>query len=91
MCSFYVLKPYSASLGDFEVGAAAFGALEVSVCYFRDEVYGFCCGFVQFVLCELPCVAAVSAFEGCFCVCYAEFSVFEVGWFELLEGEFEYV
>jgi hypothetical protein len=81
--SFYVFKPDSSSLGDFEVWAAAFWALDVGVCDFWDEVYGFCGFFIEVLFFEEPGVSAGSAFQRCFRSGYVEFCVLEVGWFEL--------
>ena len=76
-------------MGDFEVWASAAWAFYVCVCDFWDEVYGFSGGWVEFLFLEQPCVSAVSAFELGFGFGDVEFCVFEVGWFELLEGELE--
>jgi hypothetical protein len=76
-------------LDDFEVWASAFWTFDVCVCDFWDEVYGFSGGWVELLFFELPGVAAVSAFELGFCFGDFEFCLFEVCWFELLEGESE--
>src|SRR3972149_1676440 len=87
--SFYVFKPDSASFGDFKVWTAAFRALDVGVCHFRNEVYRFGCSFVQFLLFEKPSVPADSALKRCLRLCDVELCVFEVGWLELRKREAE--
>ncbi len=79
--SFDVLEPDSSSSGDFEVWAVAAWALDVAVCGFGDEVYGFLCGGVEFLFLECPGVAAVSAFELGFGSGYVKLGIFEFLWF----------
>ncbi len=87
--SFDVLEPDSSSSGDFKVWAVASWALDVGVCGFGDEVYGFLRGWVEVLPAQCPCVAAVSALQRGSGFGDVELGVLEVGWFLLLECEAE--
>ncbi len=81
------MEPDSSSSGDFEVWAFAAWTFDIAVCNLRHEVYGFLCGFVEFLFLECPGVAAVSAFERGFGCRDVELGVLEVAGFKLLECE----